>query len=91
LRRVIWLSILFRISRRDRDDFRGTVGFGRRAFLSHNGLFQVSQRGRKYPLEAGIGLFRIRACAVLQGRLALRPFAYTTVATQVFGGSGGRL
>jgi len=38
---------------------------GRPAFLSDNRLFRVNQRGRKYPLHAGKGLFT-RVCAVLR-------------------------
>src|SRR5882724_11960275 len=73
--------------------FRGLSGAWRsvrRAFLSDNRLLQVNQRRRKYPLHAGIGLSPsgVRSAT---GRFALRPFAYTTVAIQVFGGSGGRL
>jgi len=49
---------------------------GRPAFLSHNRLFRVNQRGRKYPLHAGKGLFTsgVRSAT---GRFALRAFAYT--------------
>jgi hypothetical protein len=48
---------------------------GRPAFLSDNRLFRVNQRGRKYPLHAGKGLFTsgVRSAT---GRFALRAFAY---------------
>ncbi len=48
--------------------FDGQWVSGRRAFLSDNRLFQMNQRGRKYPLHAGKGFFAF-GCAQCYGQV----------------------